>query len=240
LLEKSKKREKNRFVYGVTRGRKTGIFYRWNKVLCSVQGYSNAMHKRFRSKEVAHAWLAEKGASGFEDNDSDSGDTWATMHEDSEILQVVGGRSAPNNPPAPQTSLPLDLIVDLKTVGPGPSSGKPTKIYGQSIQVEPEVLKLICPKGVTAPVRKESMEASIDVVSLPGKFQTTAGITSDGSHIMNQFAEAVGDMMDTNARRSLKIPSGVCHHVTPWINSRLWMIEICCRGTLQSIRQRHQ
>jgi hypothetical protein len=100
----------------------------------------------------------------------------------------------------------LDLIVGLKTVGPDPSLGNPTKIYGQSIQVKPEVLKLLCPKGVTAPVRKEIMEASIDVVSLHGKFQTTAGITSDGSHIMNQFAEAVGDMTDTNARRGGSLP----------------------------------
>ena len=156
-------------------------------------------------------WLAEKCASGFGDNDSDSGDMWATMREDSKIPQVVGGRSALNDPPAPQTSLPLDLIIDLKTVGPDPSSGKPNKIYGQSIQVEPDVLKLLCPKGVTAPVRKESMEASIDVVSLPGKFQTTAGITSDGSNIMNQFAEAVGDMTDTNARRGGSLPRD-----SPW------------------------
>jgi hypothetical protein len=108
---------------------------------------------------------------------------------------------APNDPPAPQISLHLDLIVNLKTVGPDPSSGKPTKIYGQPIQVEPEVLKLLCPKGVTAPVRKEIMEASKS-----GKFQTTAGITSDGSHIINQFAEAVGNITDTKARRGGSLP----------------------------------
>jgi hypothetical protein len=89
LFEKSKKRKKNRVVYGVARGRKTGIFYRWNKVLRSAQGYSRAMHKRFRSEEVARAWLAEKRASGFGDNDSDSGDTWATMQEDSEARQLT-------------------------------------------------------------------------------------------------------------------------------------------------------
>jgi hypothetical protein len=92
------------------------------------------------------------------------------MQEDSEILHAVGGRLAPNDPPTPQTFLPLDLIVDLMTVGPNPSSGQRTKIDGQSIQVEPEVLKLLCPKGVTAQVRKEIMEGLIDVVSLPGKF----------------------------------------------------------------------
>jgi hypothetical protein len=100
-LEKSKKRKKNRVMHGVARGRKTGIFYCWNEVLRSVQGFSGAMHKRFRSEEVARAWLAEKRASGFGDNASGSGHTWATMREDSEIPQVVGGRSAPNDPPVP-------------------------------------------------------------------------------------------------------------------------------------------
>jgi hypothetical protein len=207
LFEKPRKHKKNnRAVYGVARGHRTGIFYRWNEVIRSVQGYSGAMYKRFRSKEAACAWLAEKRASGFGDNDPDSGDTWATLREESEIRQAVGGRSAPNDPSMPRTSLPLDRIVDLKTVGPDPSSGKPTEIYGQSIQVEPEVLKLLCPKGVTAPVRKEIMEASIDVVSLPGKFSNIAGTSSDGSHIMDQFAEAVGGMTDTNTRCGGSLP----------------------------------
>jgi hypothetical protein len=58
---------------------------------------------------------------------------------------------------------------------------------------------------VTAPVIKEIMEASIDVVSLPGKF-TMSGTRSDGSHIMDQFAEAVGNMTDATARRSGSLP----------------------------------
>jgi hypothetical protein len=50
------------------------------------------------------------------------------------------------------------------------------------------------------------MEALIDAVSLPGKFSNIAGTISDGSHIMDQFAEAVGDLMDTNARRGGSLP----------------------------------
>ena len=99
----------------------------------------------------------------------------------------------------------MDQSVDLKTVGPDRASGNHKESYGQSIQVEREVLKLLCPKGVTAPVRKEIMEASIDVVSLTSKF-TMSGTTSDGSHIINQFAEAVGDMTDATARRSGSLP----------------------------------
>jgi hypothetical protein len=205
MMEKQKKRKKNRVIYGVARGRKTGMFHRWNDVIRAVQGYSGAMHKRFRTEEAATAWLSSKGVAGFGDDDSESGDTCATCQEESDIPPVVGGPPPATDSSKPRTSLPLDQIVDLKTVGPDPSVGKPTEIYGQSIQVEPEVLKLLCPKGVTAPVRKEIMEASIDVVSLPGKF-TTAGTTVDGSNIMDQFAEALGDMTDVNARRGSSLP----------------------------------
>jgi hypothetical protein len=82
--------------------------------------------------------------------------------------------------------------VDLTTIGPDSSAGKPNEIYGRLIQVEPEVLKLLCPKGVTASVQKEIMETAIDVVSLPGKFTSSKSgetFTIDVGHIMDQFVE---------------------------------------------------
>jgi hypothetical protein len=126
--EKQKKRKKNRVIHGVARGRKTGIFHRWNDVIHAVQGYSGAMYKRFRSEEAAKAWLANKGVAGFGDDDSESGDMWATCQEDSDIPPVVGGPLPVTDTSKPRTSLPLDQIVNLKTVGPDPSVGKPTEM----------------------------------------------------------------------------------------------------------------
>jgi hypothetical protein len=77
------------------------------------------MHKRFRSEEATLVWLANKRASGFGDHDSDSGYMWGTLREDSEIPQAVGGCLPPNDPSTPWTSLSLDRLVNLKTVGPG-------------------------------------------------------------------------------------------------------------------------
>jgi hypothetical protein len=54
-------------------------------------------------------------------------------------------------------------------VATDPSTGQATEIYGATIEVEEEVLKILCSKGVSTRVRKELMEAAIDVVSLPGK-----------------------------------------------------------------------
>jgi hypothetical protein len=88
--------------------------------------------------------------------------------------------------------------VKLSTIRPDPSTGKAEEIYGRLLQVEPEVLKLLCPKGVTASIRKDIMETSIDVTSLPGKF--TSLINVDGAQMMDQFAQAIGDMTNNQAR----------------------------------------
>jgi hypothetical protein len=47
--------------------------------------------------------------------------------------------------------------------------GKDHEIYGKSTEVEAELLKALCPKGVTPDVRDELMEAAVDVCSLPSK-----------------------------------------------------------------------
>jgi hypothetical protein len=63
--------------------------------------------------------------------------------------------------------------VDLDTIGPDPSTGRDNEIYGKSTEIELEILKALCPKGVTPEVGDELMEAAVDVCSLPGKLATS-------------------------------------------------------------------
>jgi hypothetical protein len=53
----------------------------------------------------------------------------------------------------------MDQIADFSTMGPDKLVGKSKEIHGTSIQIEPEILKKLCPRGITAAVRKELMEA---------------------------------------------------------------------------------
>jgi hypothetical protein len=84
-------------------------------------------------------------------------------------------------------------------VGPDPSVGEATEIYGTSIQVEPEILKILCPKGVTATTRKELIECAPDVLSLPGKLGSAS---ADTAEVWDQFAGAVNEMAEQRATRS--------------------------------------
>jgi hypothetical protein len=100
--------------------------------------------------------------------------------------------------PLPENALyRMDRIVDVGKVGPDTSIGKSNEIYETSIHVEPEVLKILCPKGVSQAVRKELMETATDVVALPGKLGGT-----DASFVWDQFAGAVCDLTDLGSRRA--------------------------------------
>jgi hypothetical protein len=76
------------------------------------------------------------------------------------------------------------------------------EIHGTVIQIEPEILKKLCPKGVTAAVRKELMEPLVDILTLPSKSNASSNAAAvEGSLMFDQFAEAVGDLNDVSAWR---------------------------------------
>jgi hypothetical protein len=147
--------------YAVARGRRVGVFTQWKDAERSVHGYSGAIHKRFRSERAAVQWLAEHTNTIRPDDaseisyDGTQGD-YGTVYGDQTWL-----------PPSRQTR--PEPIVDPSLAGLDPSVGKPTELYNTSIQVESEVLKVLCPKGVTAQTRKDLMDATPDILSLPGK-----------------------------------------------------------------------
>jgi hypothetical protein len=88
-------------------------------------------------------------------------------------------------------------IINVTTIGSDSLIGNSKDIYGTSILVEPEVLKSPCPKGIIAPIWKELMNATVDVTSLPGKYNASNENTD--RTIRDQFVEAVGDLTELRA-----------------------------------------
>jgi hypothetical protein len=176
--------------YAVAKGRTIGVFIRWKDAEKSVHGYSGSIHKRFRNERTARDWLAERtGAPRMDDASEFSDDI--TQREDT----VYGGHSRT----AGQQSRPTSSVIDPRHSGPDPSVGKPNKIHNVSIQVESEVLELLCPKGVTAQTRRDLMDVTPDIMSLPGKLGAS---TADSSAIWDQFAGAVNEMAEQRAVRT--------------------------------------
>jgi hypothetical protein len=142
VVEPTLKAKKNRKCYAVAKGHSTGVFHSWRAVTKAIKDYPGAIHKRFRSEVTAQAWLDDQrdpkdsDRRGPRDQDSRSGDTWNTRVEGLEDIpeEVV---CEPTLQDVRRTSLPIDQIVNLSTIGPDLSTGKAKEIYGRSLQVEP-------------------------------------------------------------------------------------------------------
>jgi hypothetical protein len=171
------------------------VFTRWKDAENSVKGYSGAVHKRFRSESAAEQWLRSKGVYAGNDDASDiSTDDFGS----GTIYGGSGASWAPSVRPIPPQR--PSAIIDVKHIGPDSSVGKPNEIYGTSIQVEPEILKILCPKGVTATTRRELMEVTPDVLALPGKLGSTS---ADTAEVWDQFAgAAVNEIAEQRASYS--------------------------------------
>jgi hypothetical protein len=177
--------------YAVAIGLRPGIYTTWSAAEQVVKGVSGAKHRRFRTEAEAKRWLQSNGVNPDSDDASDlSLDGSITVVEPTvRRPRAAGDRTRP-------TAVEEQGAPEANLHGPDQSVGKPTEIHGTSIQVESEILKILCPKGVTASTRKDLMEAAPDVLSLPGKLGSA---TNDSSEVWDQFAGAVSDIAEQRA-----------------------------------------
>jgi hypothetical protein len=95
----------------------------------------------------------------------------------------------------------LSDILNPEALGPDSSVGKDDEIFGQSLEIQSEVIDFLCPKGVTLDVQEELMESATDVCALPGKLKG-----DDASSTMEALGATLSDMNSRNARRKNTIP----------------------------------
>jgi hypothetical protein len=67
--------------------------------------------------------------------------------------------------------------------------------------VESEVLKILCPKGVTSAVQQELLNACPDIVTLPGKSSYGNGSFNEQLAMVDQLAQSFGEISDRMVRR---------------------------------------
>jgi hypothetical protein len=177
--------------WAIARGRTTGVFHLGDQVYASVRNFAAPLYKEFADEDVAYQWLAAH----TEDRQSQNVPDLDRQILSEPRLDRTVGAPAPAAEAGPQVY--FDQMVDPATMGPDPSTGTSRQVYNTSIQVESEVLKLLCPKGVPQIVQQELSSTCVDVVSLPSKSNSSGN--PDGGLIMDHFAEAVGSLQEMSS-----------------------------------------
>jgi hypothetical protein len=182
--------------YAVARGRTPGIFTSWKKAWKSVQAFDGALYKTFKHRRDAALWLSKQ----WQDAEPSSSEDDYSSDSDLE----PSSRSTRTNPKEVLQNCSQGTYVQIANpehAGADPSVGKPEQLYDTSINVEAEVLGILCPKGISNDVRRELMETAVDVVSLPGKLSNV-----DANGGMDQLAATLGELSAFQSRRAGFVP----------------------------------
>jgi hypothetical protein len=199
--------------YAVAKGRETGIFTSWKRVLNAISGMPYAKYKRFTNRTEAEDWLAEQLVLlGVIPPDEDLSEDDGASEYDTVIYDQSGlGKNRtvrPNTVPIitninmypPPPPNPSKELVDFRMSAPDTSVGKPDEICDVSINVSTAVRDLLCPKGLTQEMQNRLVEVVPDVLAAPGKLTSSMQGDSPDPNIYDHFAEALADLADVNAQ----------------------------------------
>jgi hypothetical protein len=199
--------------YAIAKGRETGIFTSWNRVLTAVGGYPLAKYKRFKTRPEAEIWLVEQlslqgvipPTEDLSDDDGASEYGTVNFNEAGRQTDVPRPATLPRNLPFTYPQIkPVASnkeLVDFHMSAPDTSVGKPAEICDVSINVSTAVRDLLCPKGLTLEMQNRLIEVVPDILAAPGKLSSSVmGETPDPS-VYVQFAEALADFADVQAQR---------------------------------------
>ena len=117
--------------YAVVRGQEPGVYDTWPEAKCQVVGFSNELYRGFALREDAVDWYWAQVDKGNGVRDFRERDANLTNVDD----------------PAPQVGFLHNPMDDAPTLGPDGSKGR--HIHGTSIDVEPDILNILCPRGLS-------------------------------------------------------------------------------------------
>jgi hypothetical protein len=177
----------------VARGHTPGIFTKWKQARKSIQGFKGALHKSFKHRREAAIWLSKH----LQENSDSSSDDDSSSESDAGSGTRGHTTTKPGGAGSKCSNGTFVQVADPAHAGADPSVGKPDELYDTSIDVEAEVLGVLCPKGISEEVKRELMETAVDVVSLPGKL---TNIEANGG--MDQLAATLGELSSFESRRA--------------------------------------
>jgi hypothetical protein len=164
--------------YVVSRGHSPGVYSNWKATRAQLIGFKDHKYKGFDTRKTAQRWYKTTmyGRKSKPDTTTDSDDEQGFGYD-------------PND--------------DALTLKDDPSTLQ--QIHGVSIDVEQEVLDLLCPKLLKKEGRKELIDACPDIVSLPGK---TASIQSESKHIdVQSMSDLLATQRDATSKSGIQTDS---------------------------------
>ena len=165
---KSKTPAPSRRYYAVARGRNPGVYKDWGDAERQVNGFSGALHKKFKSLREARTFVIRHGTKHAEPSEDEDDEAEYFNQMDSTGRTAAGmadtgggsrgGMEARNEVGFP----PLDIAA------PDPSTGNAKELFKMALGSEEEMAAKLSPPGLDKRTMQELANATLDAIQLPG------------------------------------------------------------------------
>ena len=180
---------KDRRYYAVARGRKPGVYTDWGQAERQVNGFSGALHKKFKTRAEARRFVdkwqvRDRDESGGEAEGPPTESDGASSDEEKprkreEPRHKTGDRGRGNRN--------SQLFPPLEIAAPDPSTGNVKEFFKMTVAGEEQMAAQMSPPGLDSRTIQDLANATLDAIQLPG---TSTTETLDGT------GELVGALRD--------------------------------------------
>jgi hypothetical protein len=177
------RQKKERKFYAVARGVSPGVYSSWDAASRQVTGFRGGMHKRFRTKAEAKAYVednhVDQDSDEWDDSPEPSASESETSFEDEQPTRKLRARGKVSHPAT-------------EYMAPDQSMGKSKEFFKMAVSDAKTMVNAMSPPGVTDyETRKLLAGATLDAVQLPGRCGTATD--NDGGSVAEAIAELAED-----------------------------------------------
>jgi hypothetical protein len=192
---KGKIPDPSRRYYAVARGRHPGVYTDWGNAERQVNGFSGALHKKFKTRKEAQAFIVRNGTKQAELSDDDDDDEEYASQPESDGDLVAERRHTKGKSHGPRGGMEARSGVafpPLAIAAPDPSTGNSKELFNMTLGSEEEMAAKLSPPGLDKRTMQELANATLDAIQLPG---TSPAENLDGT------GELVGALREMAADR---------------------------------------
>ena len=188
---KSSPTKKDRRYYAVARGRKPGVYTDWGQAERQVNGFSGALHKKFKTRMEAQRFVDKYKVKGRDESEEESEGPGTDTDDASSDEEKPRKRDEPRRKTGERGRGGGDteskLFPPLEIAAPDPSTGNAKEFFRMTMAGEEQMAAKMSPPGLDRQTMQELANATLDAIQLPG---TSTTETLDGT------GELVGALRD--------------------------------------------
>jgi hypothetical protein len=156
----------------VARGWKPGVYTDWGQAERKVNGFSGALHKKFKTRVEAQCFVDKYKVQGRDESEEESEGPGTDTDDASSDEEKPRKRDEPSRKTGDHGQGSGDteskLFPPLEIAAPDPSTGNAKEFFRMTMAGKEQMAAKMSPPGLNHQTMQELANATLDAIQLPG------------------------------------------------------------------------